>query len=119
VTRHAPLERSPACSDAGDQMAQLRRALGLVEQIAGRTPAPAGDSPLDEAARIGAAHADALPIVQRRFDRLAAGTILSTAAGMKALLVLQDRGRPAQAAACRLADELERALDRLGLILSI
>lgn len=117
MTQQAPLSHPVAGSDAGGQVAQLRRVLALVEEIAGDAPRRSGDDALDEAARIGAAYGCALPIVQRRFDRLAAETTGAAAAGMRALLALQDRDRPTRAAALRLADELERALDRLALIL--
>jgi hypothetical protein len=117
VTQQAALPHPLAGADAGGQAARLRRVLALVEEMAGSAPQPVGDGALDEAARISAAYGCALPIVQRRFDRLAAETTASAAAGMRALLALQDRERPTRAAAARLADELARALDRLGAIL--
>ena len=58
--------------------------------------------PVDEDARIAAAYAEALPIVRSCFDRLAAETTGAAAAGMRALLALQDRDRPTRAAALRL-----------------
>ena len=108
--------RIQASADPGDEIAQLRRLLGLAAKMAGR-PAP-GDDALDEAARIGAAYADALPIAQHRFDALAAETSIWAEAGLKALVALQERQRPTRAAAARLADALDEALARLGAILS-
>jgi hypothetical protein len=119
MTHQAASPRSLAGTDAGGHVAQLRRVLALVEEMAGRAPGPAGDGALDEAARIGAAHGCALPIVQRCFDRLAAEITASATAGMRALLALQDGERPTRAAAARLADELARSLERLELILSL
>ena len=118
MTQQAQIERGASCADPGGQVAQLRRVLRLVDEIAGRASGSDGDDGFDEAARFSASYADALPIDQRRFDRLAAETTLWTAVGMKALLALQDKERPTRAAAERLADELDGALERLSLILS-
>ena len=118
MTQQAQIEKIPSRADPGGQVSRLRRVLRLVEEIAGRSPGPAGDVSLDEAALFSASYADALPIDQRRFDRLAAETTLWTAVGMKALLALQDKERPTRAAAERLADELDCALEKLSLILS-
>jgi hypothetical protein len=107
-----------ACAgDAGEEIARLREVLALVEQIAGRQPSR--DAGLDENARIGAAYESALPIVQRRFDSLAAETARWATAGVEALLTLHERGRPCRAAASKLADELDQALLRLRRMLSI
>lgn len=101
-----PLSAAPA-SDPGRQIAQLRQALALVERIAGRT-SDDGDGGLDEAARISAGHDRAPPIVQRRFDALAAESAAWTAAGVEALLAAGER--PSRAAAARLADSIRAAL---------
>jgi hypothetical protein len=116
MTHHSGTLVSACSGDAGEEMARLREVLALVEQIAGRpTSHQAG---LDENARITGAHEAALPIVQRRFDALAAETARWAAAGVEALLDLHERGRPSRAAAGRLAEELARALARLCKILS-
>jgi hypothetical protein len=105
---------SPA--DAGRQVAQLRQVLLLVEQIAGRgDPAGAADAALDEAARIGSAYGDAWPIVQRRFDALVAETVAWAAAGVEALTV----SGGSTAAAARLADELQLAIEDLLKLLKL
>ena len=100
-------------ADAGAQLARLSEVLALVEELAGRSPSPRADSALDEAAQASAAYEAAFPIVQRRFDCLAGETSVWAAAGVEALLVLRERGRPTEAAAARLADELTKALARL------
>lgn len=104
----------PGLADAGGQIAQLRQVLALVEEIAGRQGAPAGDAGLDEGARVSAAYAHAWPVAQRRFDRLAAETAGWAAAGVETLLRLSDAGRPAGAAAAVLAQALRRALRSLA-----
>ena len=100
-------------ADAGAQLARLSEVLSLVEELAGRSPSPRPDAALDEAARASAAYEAAFPIVQRRFEMLAAETSAWAAAGVEALLVLRERGRPIEPAAARLADELRNALARL------
>ncbi len=113
----APLV-APALTDAGRQVAQLRQVLVLVGQIAGREPTPGDeDSALDENARIAAAYDDALPILRRRFDALAAETAAWAAAGVAALIAAGRDGEPPKAAAATLADELDHALARLGALL--
>jgi hypothetical protein len=108
----------PSSGDAGFKAAQLRHVLGLVEQIAGRTPdGDGGEQALDRSARTSAAYDAAVPIVQRRFDALAAETSTWAAAGVEALLA--GGGDPPRAAAARLADELTRALTRLESILGV
>jgi hypothetical protein len=89
--------------------------LALVEELAGRSPSAHGS--LDEDARLSAAYDHALPIDRRRFDGRSAETAAFAAAGVEALLVLRSRGRPARAAAARLADELGAALKELSRIL--
>lgn len=106
----------PVAEDAGRRIAHLRHVLGLVSQLAGRA-APAGDADaeLDEAARVSAAYACALPIVQRRFDALAAESATWAAAGAEALL---DAGKAPHAAA-QLAAELDGAVESLRTMLRL
>jgi hypothetical protein len=97
---------------AGRQVAQLRHVLRLVEELAGRPPEPGvADAALDEGARIASLYDEAEPIVQRRFDILAAETAAWSAAGVEALLAAGDERSPA--AIRRLADELEKSLSDL------
>ena len=103
---------APGLADAGAEIAQLRRVLQLVEEIAGATPRKA-DAALDQAARIGAAYERALPIDQRRFDHHAADTARWASAGLQALLQNEEQGRPCRAAARVLATKLARALAEL------
>ncbi|TMJ17098.1 MAG: hypothetical protein E6G94_02460 [Alphaproteobacteria bacterium] len=105
---HAPL-----AGDAGGQVAQLRHVLGLVETMAGLPASADGDGRMDEAARLSAAYADALPIDRRRFDALASETAAWAASGVETLLHLEEEQLPAAAAASRLARELAFAVDRL------
>ena len=100
-------------SDPGAQIARLAEVLGLVEELAGRSASPRADAALDEAARVSAADDAAFPVVQRRFDMLASETSAWAAACVEALLVLRERERPTEAAAARLAEELQKALARL------
>ena len=106
-----PLRHGTA--DAGAQLARLSEVLALVEELAGRSTSPRADAALDQAAQASAAYEAAFPVVQRRFDMLAAEIGVWAAAGVEALLVLRERGRPVEAAASRLADELQKSLDRL------
>ena len=107
-------------ADAGQQVAQLRHVLGLVEQIAGRdTPSSAGDAALDEGARISSAYWDAAPIVQRRFDTLSSETAAWAATAVEALLAAQGSDAPPRAPAARMADELRTALKELARILKL
>jgi hypothetical protein len=114
MTHQSPHAYMPGLADAGGQVAQLRQVLALVDEIAGRQHAPARDEGLDEAARISAAYAHAWPIVQRRFDHLAAETAAWAAAGVETLLRLSDGARPAGAAAAVLGESLRRALRSLA-----
>ena len=104
---------APGLADAGGQVAQLRQVLALVEELAGPAPAPARGAGLDQAARISDHYARALPIDQRRFDLHAADTARWAAAGLEALLQLEERGRPCAAAARALSERLSRALAEL------
>jgi phage host-nuclease inhibitor protein Gam len=106
MSRHAPPPEAAPAGDAPRRLAQLRQLLLLVGEIAGRPPARNGDRDLDEAARIGAAYAAALPILQRRVDALVSETSAWAAAGVDALT---RGGTPA--AAARLADELAAAIE--------
>jgi hypothetical protein len=99
-------------------VAELRHVLGLVAEIAGRPRTRTEAEGLDEAARIEAAYARAWPISQRRFERLAAETATSAAAGVEVLIALEEQGRPTRAAARRIADHLEEALKGLAAAIS-
>ena len=113
MTHQAPPTPAASGADPGRQIAQLRELLRLVEEIAGRRGAPGGDALLEEAARLSDAYDRALPIVQRRFDALAAETASWSAAGVEALLVAARSGRPLVAAE-RLAVRLDAALSALA-----
>lgn len=118
MTHQSPTQYPRVPIDAGRQVAQLRHLLRLVEELAGRTPAAgADDAALDESARISSAYDNAWPIVQRRFDALAAEIANWSAAAVEALLAVgQDR---CAAAARRLADELAKALKDLAKLLRL
>lgn len=117
MTHQAPPSAPAPGADPGRQFAQLRQALLLVRTIAGDPAgAAASDGQLDEAARVSAAYDAALPVVQRRFDALAAEAAAWTSAGVEALLAAGAE-RPARAAAIRLGHELERALGELARLL--
>jgi hypothetical protein len=111
MTHQAPPISPPPGADPGRQLAQLRELLRLVERIAGHEPHE-DDAQLDDAARLSAAYARALPVAQRRFEALAGETATWAAAGVEALLIASD-GPPPRAAALRLADSLRRALNGL------
>jgi hypothetical protein len=115
VTQQQPPFYAPGLADAGAQIAQLRQVLALIEEMAGRASVTPRDAALDEAARVSAAYARALPIDQKRFDNLAAETARWAAAGVGALLKLDEAGLPVRVAADRLADELEKGLAALAL----
>ena len=114
MTQQQPPLYAPGLADAGAQIAQLRQVLALIEEMAERVPVSPRDRDLDDAARISAAYARALPIDQKRFDALAAETARWAAAGVGALLRLDEAGMPVRAAAERLAEELEKGLAALG-----
>ncbi len=119
MTHQAAPHAAMAGADAGRQIAQLRQVLTLVGGIAGRRASTASvDLALDEAARVSSAYGDALPVVQRRFDALAAETSAWAAAGVEALVAASERGS-ARHAARRLADELEQALSDLLALLRL
>ena len=102
-------------ADAGTEVARLRHVQTLVREIAG-LPTGHFRGAMDESARVSAAYASALPIVQRRFEEEAASIARWSRAGLEALLDLDESGRPVRAAARRLADELQTALSRLASI---
>ena len=114
MTQQQPPLYAPGLADAGAQIAQLRQVLALVEEMAGSAPLSPRDDLLDEAARISAAYARALPIDQKRFDGLAGEIARWAAAGVGALLKLDEAGMPVRAAARRVAEELEKGLVELG-----
>jgi hypothetical protein len=114
MTQQEPPFYAPGLADAGAQLAQLRQVLTLVEEMAGSSALSPKDSDLDEAARVSAAYARALPIDQKRFDGLAAETARWAKAGVEALLKLDEAGMPVRAAAERLAEELEKGLTALA-----
>ncbi|HEX8366380.1 MAG TPA: hypothetical protein VF603_13955 [Allosphingosinicella sp.] len=115
MTRHAPQPHAAPQGDAPRQLAQLRQLLLLVERIAGGRDRADVDAALDEAARIGAAYGEALPVLRRRVDALTAETSAWAAAGVEAL----SRCGGSPAAAARLADELKDALDDLAKLLNL
>jgi len=119
MTHQAAHHAAIAGADAGRQVAQLRQVLMLVGGIAGLRPGTAADdAALDEAARVSSAYGDALPVVQRRFDALAAEASAWAAAGVEAVVAASERGS-AKHAARRLADELERTLSGLTAMLRL
>lgn len=114
MTLHSTDPFLAVSEDAGRRIAQLRHVLELVRQLAqGSAPAAIADAALDESARFASAYANALPVVQRRFDALAAETATWAAAGVEALLAAGD----APAAAAQLATEIDRALRELRAVL--
>ena len=114
MTHQPPTPHIPSPGEAGIKVAQLFQVLALVEEIAGREARDA-DAALDESARASSAYVDAMPIVQRRFDALAAEAAAWAAAGVEALISAGTE--PPRAAAARLADELDAALAKLAAIL--
>lgn len=108
MTQHAPIQ----AANPAEQVSQLRHLLSLVEEIAGLQSAPRSSADLGEA------YANALPLDQRRFHRLADETAAWAAAGVAALIAAEERGGAARAAAGKLAIELRAALDRLEALLA-
>jgi hypothetical protein len=113
MTQQAPLY-VPGTADAGAQMARLRGVLALVEELAGQPRRSPGEGAMDEAARVSASYAAAVPIDQKRFDALAGETARWAAAGVEALLKLEEAGLPVAAAAERVAEELGKSLRELA-----
>jgi len=103
----------PDPDDAGTRLLKLREVLALVEEIA-CLPASRRGNGEAEASAMQAAWDRAPPIARLLHDRLAAATAAQAAAGVEALLASVDAGRPAAAAAARLAALLGVALDRMG-----
>ena len=116
MTHQPAAFHAPGLTDAGAEIARLRQILALVREIGGAAAIDL-DGSLEEAARVSGAYAIALPIIQRRFDEEVAIVDRWAAAGLEALLILDETGRPAAAAAARLELELEAALRRLSGIL--
>ena len=109
---HSDIKGAPLASDPGQQIVQLRQVARLVDELAGRVGGSASqDTELDEAARIIAAYWQMPPVVQRRFEALAAETAAWSAAAAEALLAAGDER--SRAAAARLADELHASLTAL------
>ncbi len=104
--------------DAGSQVAQLRQVLVLVNELAGRSSPPSGsETSLSEIADLSSVYGNALPIVQRRFDALAAETASWSAAAIEALLHAGEQR--SSAAAGRLANELNSTLEDLLALLPL
>jgi hypothetical protein len=116
MTHQGHPSTTTAGADPGRQVAQLREVLKLVGQLGGRRIDMPADDRLDEAARISVAYDRALPIVQRRFDALAAETAEWAAAGVEALLIAGEGARIG-AATARLGAQIERALGELAELL--
>ena len=112
MNHYAHSEFVSASDEAGQQIAQLRHVLAVIEEIVGKSSSR--EDALDEMARIGRAYNAALPIVQRRFDAFAAETAGWAAAGVRALIAAGESAQRPRGAARRLADELERAITMLG-----
>lgn len=106
----------PALDAAGRNFVQLREALALAQQVAGRAPAPREEA-LDEAARLSVAYDRALPLTRQCFDALADETAAWVAAAVEALLAAEGGPAP-RAAAARLAAQLEKAIRELSALLS-
>lgn len=105
----------PAENEAGQRIAQIAHVQELVEQIAG-TPPTASDAMLDRGARIGAAYEAALPVMQKRFDALAAETAAWAAVAARTLVGGDQSSR---APAERLAAELAGAQREMARILGL
>jgi hypothetical protein len=118
MTHQSPAQQKALPVEAGRQVAQLRSVLMLVEQMAGRTGG-IGDEDvlLEEGARLSSAFDHALPVVQRRFEALAAETAAWAASGVEALLAHQEAAEPPRTAAAALAAELDKALLDLSRLL--
>lgn len=116
MTHQATALQADQAPDAAAQLAQLREVQALVMQIAGRSDrSPSRDAALDEAARAGSAYGDALPVTRRRVDALVAETAAWAAAGVEALT----RAGGTRAAAGRLAEELDHAIEDLLKLLKL
>ena len=116
MTHQAPPSTPLTGPDPGRQVARLREALRLIERVAGRPSSLGQENLLDEAALTSGAYDAALPVVQRRFEALAAETAIWAAAGVEALLAAGE-SEPPRAAAARLADQLDAALSAMAALL--
>jgi hypothetical protein len=114
MTHEWPIRYVPGVGDAGRRLAQLREVLNLVQEVGGCQAS--SDAALDENARLSSAYANALPVVQKRFDALADQTEAWAALAVEALTKGDDGNAP-KAATTALAEELSLALDQLAAIL--
>jgi hypothetical protein len=105
------IDYAPVDTPVGEQIAQLRHLLSLVEEIAGQ-PASSTDA-FEEMARISGAYAAAPEAVQRRFDALAAETADWAAVGVWTLIAARASSHRPTGAARQLANELTRTLCKL------
>ena len=117
MTHQANEHATTTSSKAGQQMAQLRHMLVLVEQVAGIAAPDLNDAALDENARISGAYEAASAITRRRFDALTSETETWAAAAVGALVAANDATEQPRPAAKALADELSATLGRLSTIL--
>src|SRR3954469_1592230 len=101
MTHQPATFHAPGLTDAGAEIARLRQVLALVREIAGEAGGRTADA-LEAGAPVSSDYACARPIVQRRFDDEAAIVARWAAAGLEALLLLDESGRPVQAPAGRL-----------------
>ena len=110
---HQP--RSIEADDPVRQLGQLRRVLRLVENVAGLDPSP--ETEAQASRQLG----DAMPVVQRRFNALAAEAATWTAIGAAALAGTNGAADAplcaSTAAAARLAEELRDAIRELERLL--
>ena len=118
MTHQSPPHKAMDGTDAGRQIAQLRHVLGLVEQIGGAPQSFSREQALDEAARVSGAYGEALPVVQRRFDAMAAEAAAWAAAGVEALVAAGGRGGTG-AAARRLGQALRATIGDLTALLRL
>lgn len=105
------MNAQPFSSDRADagQLARLSNALSAVERMAGQTAGDANFGPVE------AAYAAASPIARHRYDRALQHAAAWAASGVEALIAVAQGGRPVEAAAARLADELRQAIgDAIG-----
>jgi len=116
MTHHAPPATALPAGDPGRQVASLREALILVRGICGEDQVPGREALLDEAAWFSSAYERASPVLQRRFDAVAAEIAAGAAAGVEALLAAGSTPPPAPAQ--RLAVALEDSLARLKILLT-
>ena len=116
MTQQNHLFNELAGGEAGRRSARLGNVLDLVQQIAGGF-GQTRDAALDDSARISSAYERSAPLVRRRFDAWVTEASAWAAAGLDALAGAADPGNRPQAAAARLADELELAMADLKKLL--